>query len=129
MASPKGQYLVLSSLYCTNIRQKIDRDLKDVDSAADDDISLLESPEEDLTRSFQELNSECFREFRCITEEELLTKACLTKSHISKVRQSAFYTISNLGRIKNILSRDLRIMLVKHLVLSKVDYHNALYIR
>ena len=49
------------------------------------------------------------------------------KSHISKVRQSAFYTISNLGRIKNILSRDLRIMLVKQLVLSKVDYHNALY--
>ena len=50
------------------------------------------------------------------------------KSHISKVRQSAFYTISNLGRIKNLLSRELRIMLVKQLVLSKVDYHNALYV-
>ena len=40
------------------------------------------------------------------------------KSHISKVRLSASYTISNLGRIKNLLSRELRIMLVKQLVLS-----------
>jgi len=50
------------------------------------------------------------------------------RKHIAKVRQSCFYTISNLGRIKNLLTRDLKIMLVKQLILSKVDYHNALYI-
>jgi exonuclease III len=66
------EFKVYFSDKVVNIRQKIDQDLKDIDTAADDDISLLESPEEDLTRSFQELNSECFREFRCITEEELL---------------------------------------------------------
>ena len=66
------EFKVYFSYKVVNIRQKIDQDLKDIDTAADDDISLLESPEEDLTRSFQELNSECFREFRCITEEELL---------------------------------------------------------
>ena len=66
------EFKVYFSDKVVNIRHKIDQDLKDIDTAADDDISLLESPEEDLTRSFQELNSECFREFRCITEEELL---------------------------------------------------------
>ena len=50
------------------------------------------------------------------------------QKHIAKVRQSTFYTISNLGRIKNLLTRDLKIMLVKQLVLSKIDYHNALYV-
>lgn len=50
------------------------------------------------------------------------------KKHIAKVRQSTFYTISNLGRIKNLLTRDLKIMLVKQLVLSKIDYHNGLYV-
>lgn len=49
------------------------------------------------------------------------------KKHIAKVRQSTFYTVSSLGRIKNLLTRDLKLMLVKQLVLSKVDYHNALY--
>ena len=47
---------------------------------------------------------------------------------IAQVRQSCFYTISNLGRLKNVLSVDVRLMLVKQLILSKVDYHNALYV-
>ena len=38
------------------------------------------------------------------------------------------FIYSNLGRIKNLLTRDLKIMLVKQLVLSKIDYHNALYV-
>ena len=49
------------------------------------------------------------------------------KKQIAKVKQAGFYTISNLGRLKNILSHDVKMMLVKQLVLSRVDYHNALY--
>ena len=49
------------------------------------------------------------------------------KKQVAKVKQNCFYTISNLGRLKNILSHDVKMMLVKQLVLSRVDYHNALY--
>lgn len=49
------------------------------------------------------------------------------KKQIAKFKQAGFYTISNLGRLKNILSHDVKMMLVKQLVLSRVDYHNALY--
>ena len=49
------------------------------------------------------------------------------RQQIAQVRQSCFYTISNLGRLKSILPVDVRLMLVKQLILSKVDYHNALY--
>ena len=50
------------------------------------------------------------------------------RQQIAQVRQSCFYTISNLGRLKSILPVDVRLMLVKQLILSKVDYHNALYV-
>ena len=50
------------------------------------------------------------------------------RQQIAQVRQSSFYAISNLGRLKNILSVDVRLMLIKQLILSKVDYHNALYV-
>lgn len=50
------------------------------------------------------------------------------RQQIAQVRQSCFYTISNLGRLKNVLSVDIRLMLVKQLILSKVDYHNTLYV-
>ena len=56
-----------------------------------------------------------------------LDKNLNMKKHISAVRKAAFWQIMTLGRIKNILTTDLRIMLVKTLILSKVDYHNALY--
>ena len=49
------------------------------------------------------------------------------KKQIAKVKQAGFYTISNLGRLKNILSLDVKMMIVKQLVLSRVDYHNAIY--
>ena len=52
-----------------NIRKKIEQDLKEIDATADDDISLLESPD-DLIRSQQEENASCLREFRCISEED-----------------------------------------------------------
>ena len=57
-----------------------------------------------------------------------LDKHLNMKKHISAVRKAAFWQIMNLGRIKNILTTDLRLMLVKTLILSKVDYHNALYV-
>ena len=50
------------------------------------------------------------------------------RQQIAQVRQSSFYAISNLGRLKNVLSVDVRLMLIKQLILSKVDYHNALYV-
>ena len=56
-----------------------------------------------------------------------LKKNVNLKKHISKVKQSGFYMVSNLGRIRNLLTTELRPMLVKQLILFKVDYHNGLY--
>ena len=50
------------------------------------------------------------------------------QKHIGTVRKKAFWQIMNLGRIRQTLTVELRFMLVKTLVLSKIDYHNALYI-
>ena len=77
------EFKVYFSDKVVNIRQKIDQDLKDIDTAADDDISLLESPEEDLTRSFQELNSEYASENSVVSQKKnylRLSKVCLTSS-------------------------------------------------
>ena len=49
------------------------------------------------------------------------------KKHISRVCKKAYGQIMNLGRIRTILSENLKIMLVKTLVISQLDYNNAIY--
>ena len=53
---------------------------------------------------------------------------CLNmERQINSVRQKCYWTIHNLERIGHFLDERLRIMLVKQLVISKLDYCNALY--
>ena len=47
--------------------------------------------------------------------------------HISMIRKSTFLTLSNLRTFGHFLSEDLKITLIKTLILSKLDYSNALY--
>ena len=46
---------------------------------------------------------------------------------INSVRQKCYWTINNLERIGYYLDERLKIMMVKQLVISKLDYCNALY--
>ena len=50
------------------------------------------------------------------------------KRQVNDVRRKCFWTLTNLGNFGHCLSEDLKISLVKTLVLSKVDYCNALYV-
>ena len=50
------------------------------------------------------------------------------KRQINDVRQKCYWTLTNLGKFGHYLSEDLKISLVKTLVLSKLDYCNALYV-
>ena len=47
---------------------------------------------------------------------------------LNSVKQKSMWTLSNLRRINNYLKEDTKLMLVKQLVLSKLDYCNALYV-
>ena len=49
------------------------------------------------------------------------------KRQMNDVRRKCFWTLTNLGNFGHYLSEDLKISLVKTLVLSKLDYCNALY--
>lgn len=49
------------------------------------------------------------------------------KRQIGDVRRKAYWTLSNLGNFGYFLTEDLKISMVKTLILSKLDYCNALY--
>lgn len=49
------------------------------------------------------------------------------KKHVANVKKSCFVTLSNLYKISSFLDENLRLILVKQLILSKLDYHNGVY--
>ena len=49
------------------------------------------------------------------------------KRQVSEVRRKAYWTLNNLSNFAKFLTQELKISLVKTLILSKVDYCNALY--
>ena len=56
-----------------------------------------------------------------------LDKCMNMERQINSVRQKCYWTINNLERIGYYLDERLKIMMVKQLVISKLDYCNALY--
>ena len=50
------------------------------------------------------------------------------KDQINEVKRNCFWTLNNIRNFGHYLTEDLRKCLVKSLVLSKIDYCNALYI-
>ena len=54
--------------------------------------------------------------------------SCLNmERQINSVRQKCYWTLNNLGRIGLYLDEKTKILMVKQLVISKLDYCNALY--
>ena len=54
--------------------------------------------------------------------------SCLNmERQINSVRQKCYWTLNNLGRISLYLDEKTKILMVKQLVISKLDYCNALY--
>ena len=82
-------------------------------------------------RFWVKVNDTCIT---CCTEDDeimslgvQLDQNLSLKKQIGRVCKKAYGQIMNLGRIRAVLSENLKIMLVKTLVISQLDYSNAIY--
>ena len=50
-----------------------------------------------------------------------------TESHIKKVTQSCHFQLKNIGKIRDLIDKDIAHMLVRSFVTSRLDYCNCLY--